>query len=955
LNPQTEAEDTQNASSHVTEPAASITQHTTQHRPETSKPSLVQPKVQARLQAKLRAIAASEHRSNREKSSTSINVTTNSSKPESKADTALPSPPATFKNGSSPSKVDSFASFIQESWSGGRNASKGDNHDIEVDEPLRSGVKTPIVFFSDAISISPETPKAISDKITTIDEESIRINEDANKDQRYINLSKISEERSHKETPQQSPVREEEIKTIEPVADRPNTPENPPKAEDEGQSTIKAGKAQLQQYLAGVAQEVPSPPEDDVAEEEGVKEDTIKRGRPRHSTSTGGGKSRTTDSPSRQPQSPLQNRSQINHPNKRGGFASRVSRRHLVIANGYWDNPRNDRRQPRRVPAAHRRKDSENESCDNESIEADNKGDTQKPSTSKTLNRLFQDQRELNRARSSEWWPKIPKHKFDREVEEESGAYNDGGWGEYTAEQERRMQEPNGGNQCHANTESDSEDSSSLGNSKDPDRTSPRDVLEKKKSRQEQKLQAQNTSTNKRATSTGSQNPYATPTRSVKADGVLIDELTPSPPEDTTSTRERRSVSVSNASETLNSSKTHDQATASTSGSIVFPNDKRVWRLLDKARKDDKFIEVWVAAQPPHKKVNQKFLRLTENNDKSIADFLWREYDTIEGHSLDVFWTQHRKEPPPPDDEEDFSFRPWWTCYKTPKSMFLEPYMVPIADLDPRDNFYDKAMLEESLEERMKNFAKELRENQAYDKQQTRRLAIEHKMPEARPRKQAPVISIYLRLARPKDFKQMVLIYNHNVKIGWGVIDLQTISVEEMNTRFEELQSKMLPIIVAVKQLANPKLGPKGKPIQSLAAQGEEDIVGYGIVDGYGSADSVFHTTAEIDIQVREQYQGSGVGNALLDYLLFTVDKDHTRQTKVEFTDKGRFSTQASTEPFRAVVANIIYAPKSPHRDIVRYRWLRKWFETFGFDKSGELHEIAQRQKIWYVLLSSVS
>jgi L-amino acid N-acyltransferase YncA len=442
----------------------------------------------------------------------------------------------------------------------------------------------------------------------------------------------------------------------------------------------------------------------------------------------------------------------------------------------------------------------------------------------------------------------------------------------------------------------------------------------------------------KPATPNLSQDRWVTPPKQNKANGVLIDELTPSPGSNITHSQKLSPTGIVIPQKP-------DQDSTAVSSPSVFPSDKQIRRALVKVVKSENFIKLWQELQPSRPTVNRVYLE--PNSAEDIADFHWREYNDIGGLPLDEFWSSYVTISPPPVDTADFDFRPWWKRYKSLKSMFILPYEVPDAKLDKTDEMYEVALEELSCTQKMQDFTFDY-ENEQKEKENRQRAWKEHRIvPESKAKQHKPRLNIYLRSARPKDLVQMVQIFNHNLKTSWGVIEPNPIDVDQMQYRHDSLESKLFPLIVAVKRRANRKSGPRGSRVTSFASDGEDEIVGYGLVDEYGPSGSVFHHTAELDIHVREEYQDQGIGKALLDHLLYVVDIGYKKQCLVEFEDNNRFSGNGSTRPFRSIVANIIYAPKSPHKDITRYRWIRAWMENFGFKKCGDIPEAAQRQKIW--------
>jgi L-amino acid N-acyltransferase YncA len=369
-------------------------------------------------------------------------------------------------------------------------------------------------------------------------------------------------------------------------------------------------------------------------------------------------------------------------------------------------------------------------------------------------------------------------------------------------------------------------------------------------------------------------------------------------------------------------------------------------RKFDIRLDSQKFIKRWVRKQP-EKRPRVRSNGLSSNSDLIIADFFWQQYDTIEGLLRDEFWNRLSSSPPRAVEPEDFDFHPWWTRYRAQKSMFLTAYTAPDAPMDKTDSWYQYSQDEPTTIEKCATFIEEHGVRDDFERLDCRNAWIDQSnLPMSKFRISAPSVGIYLRSAQLQDVDQLVKIYNHNIATSWGVVDTSSVDGELMRSKYDTLREKMLPFIVAVRTSDSKPVPGKGR-IQSFADDGQEEIVGYAMADEYGPSGSLYFHTADLEIHVRDLYQDQKIGKALLDHMLYIIDDGYEKKTRVDWADGTRFKNNGSTRPFKSIVATVLYAPRSPHKDILRYRWMDLWLTKHGFKKAGELPHVASREQIW--------
>lgn len=115
---------------------------------------------------------------------------------------------------------------------------------------------------------------------------------------------------------------------------------------------------------------------------------------------------------------------------------------------------------------------------------------------------------------------------------------------------------------------------------------------------------------------------------------------------------------------------------------------------------------------------------------------------------------------------------------------------------------------------------------------------------------------ITIRAAAPLDLPSITAIYRHHVLHGTGTFETLAPDEAEMGRRWEEVQARKLPWLVAV---------------------GGQGVVGFAYANWFRAREA-YRFTVEDSIYISPQTQGQGVGGRLLDALIDACTRGGARQ-----------------------------------------------------------------------------
>jgi len=203
-----------------------------------------------------------------------------------------------------------------------------------------------------------------------------------------------------------------------------------------------------------------------------------------------------------------------------------------------------------------------------------------------------------------------------------------------------------------------------------------------------------------------------------------------------------------------------------------------------------------------------------------------------------------------------------------------------------------------------------------------------------------PKLNIYLRPANQSHVQQITDIYNWYIQNSVHVADLKQYTVEQIRQKIEEISKASLQVIVAIerstvkeKNTGNGRGSDNGIPVS-------EKVLGFAWADDYHSMfDSAHRYTADIELYVHCDYLLNGIGNCLLDRLLYFLDPGYQYRGGYEWTEDS--VTFRGERVIKTILCHALYASEELDRIVFLDRWLRQ----YGLRKVGELEDIGIKQR----------
>ena len=138
-------------------------------------------------------------------------------------------------------------------------------------------------------------------------------------------------------------------------------------------------------------------------------------------------------------------------------------------------------------------------------------------------------------------------------------------------------------------------------------------------------------------------------------------------------------------------------------------------------------------------------------------------------------------------------------------------------------------------------------------------------------REHAPEANIYLRPAESGDMRQCTDIYNQWVVDTSFTVMLQPVDVPYWTECYKNCQDNGTPFVVAV------HMGQKRcNELKDVRRRKGETIVGFSVATSYGSMDSVYRYSVELELYVHREHLRQGVGRTMLDRMLAALCQDYS-------------------------------------------------------------------------------
>ena len=135
----------------------------------------------------------------------------------------------------------------------------------------------------------------------------------------------------------------------------------------------------------------------------------------------------------------------------------------------------------------------------------------------------------------------------------------------------------------------------------------------------------------------------------------------------------------------------------------------------------------------------------------------------------------------------------------------------------------------------------------------------------------APKANIYLRPAESGDMRQCTEIYNQ-----WALDTSFTVMLKPVDTAYwtecyNNSQDDRTPFLVAVHTGQQ-----RYKELKDVRRRKGETIIGFSVATSYGSRDSVYRYSVELELYVHREHLRQGVGRTMLDRMLAALCQDYS-------------------------------------------------------------------------------
>ncbi|KKZ64139.1 hypothetical protein EMCG_01544 [[Emmonsia] crescens] len=201
-----------------------------------------------------------------------------------------------------------------------------------------------------------------------------------------------------------------------------------------------------------------------------------------------------------------------------------------------------------------------------------------------------------------------------------------------------------------------------------------------------------------------------------------------------------------------------------------------------------------------------------------------------------------------------------------------------------------------------------------------------------------PKVNLYLRPIEKKDLPGLLGLFNWCIQNTVRCVDLEPLSLENLQDRIDECEREKLPALVAVEQ--KPRLG--------HALNGEkEEILGCILASDFTGPASINRYTAELELFVEPKCYRLGVGRCLVDKLLEICDPDYRPNQGYHFD-----CASAQADVYRAgknrQLARLIFILHYVADDNSDYKWTKEWLERkFGFEEQALLKGTGFKSGKW--------
>lgn len=156
-------------------------------------------------------------------------------------------------------------------------------------------------------------------------------------------------------------------------------------------------------------------------------------------------------------------------------------------------------------------------------------------------------------------------------------------------------------------------------------------------------------------------------------------------------------------------------------------------------------------------------------------------------------------------------------------------------------------------------------------------------------------------------------------------------------SRLQEAEDERNPFVVAI------HMGEKSCRSQGdIIRRKQENVVGFAAAADYGSKQTVYHSSVEIDLMVHQDFHHLGIGRTLMDRILAALSPDHELLDCAPFLYNNNLHLWigGGSRQAKAIMVNVLYF-NGKEDDVT---WRQQWLSKYGFERTGTVPNVGFKQ-----------
>ena len=262
-------------------------------------------------------------------------------------------------------------------------------------------------------------------------------------------------------------------------------------------------------------------------------------------------------------------------------------------------------------------------------------------------------------------------------------------------------------------------------------------------------------------------------------------------------------------------------------------------------------------------------------------------------------------------------------------SMFIGDFEHQTTILDLQDEA-TRLHYHESAAGYIHNFTIQLRKKEDEEtarKQRARAAYIEGLKVVPKPNPNVPKANIYLRPAEFGDCPELAIVMNWYMEHSTMSTDDVMIRPEDVRHRIEDCRNQFFPFIVAVERRTAQTYRDASHP---------EKILGFALANDFMGKQTIGRHTAALQLFVRNDTRGKGIGKCLMDKLLEVCDPTFISKQGYWFENSPEDHMgyyPGGGRKLSRIIFNVIYQDNRR----ANFEPIIKWLKKFGFEEQGLL------------------